>query len=140
MQGLWPFFVEVNVIQRKARRERTIFVTIDENGTARWTDHTGRMGRLGSGITFAEGIITHHRGSRELTPEQVRAERDEFTVNTQLTDVEFIPIRALVEQVGKPWTAGWAAAESEALHNVLEGIYWKHINRLMHEPFDPTDA
>lgn len=140
MSELWPFLFEVNLIQRKARKERTVFVSIDEDGTARWTDHTGRMGRLGSGgFTVSGGKITHHRGGRELTPEQERAELAEFTVKNELTESDFGPIKNLIEQVGKPWSE-WELSESETLHALLEGAYWKHINRLMHEPFDPTDS
>ena len=140
---LWPFIFEVNPIQRKARRERTVFVEIEEDGTTRWQDFTGRLTRRGGigGIAFEPGgEIRHSRGDRELSPEQEKAERDEFSIKVDLATEEIQPIRSLIESVGKPFLGGWTPSEAQTLHALLEELYWKHVNRFMHDPFDPNDA
>ena len=136
---LWPFLFDVNLIQRKALRERTVFVTIEEGGMTRWTDHSGRFGRRGGfgGFTIKPGgEIRHFRGDRELSPGEEEPEREEFTVKAELADADFRPIRSLIERVGKPWLDGWDSSDSETLHELLENVYWKHINRLMYAPLD----
>lgn len=139
----WPFFFEVNLIQRKAFRERTVFVTVEAGGVSHWVDHSGcftRRGGFGGIEVGPGGEIMHTRGDRTITPEQEEAEKREFTVKVEIPDSDFRPIRTLVDRVGKPWIEGWSGDDSEMMHGLLENIYWKHVNRFMHEPFDPTDA
>lgn len=141
--SLWPFFFEVNLIQRKAFRERTVFVTIEEDGRSHWVDHSGRFTRRGGhgGIEFGpDGQVVHTRGGRSLSPEEEEAEKREFTVEAELSAAEFEPIRGLIDRIGKPWTSGWSEADCDACHRLFEAMYWKHVNRFMHEPFDPSDA
>lgn len=140
---LWPFFFEVNLIQRRAMRERTVFVTLQRDGGSDWVDHTGRFTRRGGfgGISIMPGQpAIHSRGARELSPEEVEAEKREFTVSAMIPDSDFRPVRTLIERIGRPWLAGWNAEDSQQLHGLLEGVYWKHVNRFMHEPFDATDG
>lgn len=139
---LWPFFFEVNLIQRKAFRERTVFVTVEEDGNSSWMDHTGRFTRRGGfgGLSSdAHGNLVHTRGNRQLTEEEEEAERREFSINAAIPPEEFRPIREMIDRVGKPWTAGWDSEDSTEMHRLLEEVYWKHVNRFMHEPFDPAD-
>jgi len=140
---LWPFLFEVNLIQRKARRERTVFATLERHGASQWTDHTGRFTRLGGfgEILFRPGEPpVHSRGGFELTPEAAEAEEREFTVPAQIPEAEFEPIRRLIERVGQEWPQGWEAEESEELHTLLERVYWKQVNRFMLNPFDEADG
>lgn len=142
-EPLWPFFFELNLIQRKARRERTVFVTLDGDGASHWVDHSGRMTRIGGfgGISFGpDGEIRHERGGKPISPEAEAAEKAEFTVKVDIAASDFRPIRTLIERVGKPWMQGWSQHDSEVLHGLLSGLYWKHVNRYVHEPFDPADA
>lgn len=141
--SVWPFFFEVNVLQHRARRERTAFVTIEDTGATHWIDHSGRFARVGGwgGLDSDElGGVVHIRGGRALTPEEEIAEKREFTIEAVLTEAEFGPIRALIESVGVPWGPGWTDRESQSLHALLEAIYWRHVNRFVHEPFDEADA
>jgi len=142
-QDLWPFFFEVNLIQRRAMRERTVFVTLQRDGKSHWVDHAGRFTRRGGfgSISFHPGQPEKHlRGDRELSPEEVEAEKTEFTVPVTIPDSDFRPVRTLVDRVGRPWLTGWAGEDSQQLHGLLEGIYWKHVNRFMHEPFEHEDG
>lgn len=140
-EPLWPFIFEVNLIQRKARRERTVFATMESSGSSQWTDHTGRFTRLDG---FGEILLrpgeppVHSRGGIELSAEAEEAEKQEFTVSAHISEPDFKPIRSLIERVGRPWP-GWDAEDSEQLHILLEGVYWKQVNRFMHEPFDEAD-
>jgi hypothetical protein len=140
---LWPFSFEVNLIQRRARRERTVFATLQRNGESHWVDHSGRFGRRGGSgfISLEPGQLDRHfRGNRELTPEEAAAEKDEFTVRISIPDSDYLPARSLIERVGRSWQSGWSENDSALLHSLLEGIYWKHVNRFMHEPFDHEDG
>lgn len=142
-EPLWPFFFEVNILQRKARHERTVFATLDGDGRSHWVDHSGRMTRRGGfgGISFGPGgEIRHDRGGQEISPEAEAAEKEEFTIKVDIAPADFRPIRTVIERVGKPWMSGWSRQDSEVLHGLLEGIYWKHVNRHVLDPFDPTDA
>jgi hypothetical protein len=135
---LWPFFFEVNLIEPKTFRERTAFVDIHEDGSMSWIDHTGRFGRrqgFGGFASGPNGELRHFRGDRELSESEEEAERKEFSITANLDDAEFAPLRALITSVGRPWTAGWEAAECERLHDLLEDVYWKHVNRFMLDPF-----
>ena len=142
MINLWPFLFEVNLIQRTRFRERTMFVTIEVNGTMHWLDHSGRFGHGGgfSGITFKDGVEQHFRGTRQLTPEEVECEKQEFCIDVQLTPKEFEPIQNLINSVGKPWLSGWEQTQSKQLHDLLAAVYWKHVNQFVFSPFDKRDA
>src|SRR4051812_1496440 len=117
---LWPFFFELNPIQRKPYRERTVFVTMHESGESTWLDHTGRLTRRG-GIGTIElnphQPARHFRGARELTPAEEEAERREFTIRVEIPEEEFVPVRALIERVGVPWRSGWDNETSLTLHH-----------------------
>lgn len=142
MRNLWPFKFEVNLIQRTSFRERTMFVTILENGAMHWLDHSGRFGHgrgLG-GVSFKDDTEQHFRGSRQLTPEEAEREKQEFRIDVQLTPAEFGPIQNLITVVGKPWFAGWEQSKSKRPHDLLAAVYWKHVNQFVYSPFDEQDA
>lgn len=143
-EPLWPFFFELNLIQRKARRERTVFVTLDGDGVSHWVDHSGRMTRIGGfggESSGPDGEVLHHRGGKQISPEAEAAEKAEFTVKVDISAGDFQPIRTLIERVGQPWLyGGWEDRDSQTLHGLIELLYWKHVNRYVHEPFDPADA
>jgi hypothetical protein len=56
---LWPFFFEVGILQVKACRERTVFVSIEEDGLMRWLDHSGRFGHPGFGVRWLQRWNRH---------------------------------------------------------------------------------
>jgi hypothetical protein len=137
-ERLWPFFFEVDVIEWKTHRSRTMMVTIEEDGLMHWVDHHGRFGHQGRGGFFSEdGTVQHFRGDKMLTPDQVDRESQEFTIDVRPSAAEFRAIRDLVLFVGKPWTAGWSAEQSRKLHMMLEAIYWNLVNEFVHEPWEP---
>lgn len=134
---IWPFQIEVNIVQRNPPRERTLFVTIKEDGWMGWMDHSGRMGHAGVGaVWFRDGREEHWRGDQKLTPKQVESEKQEFGIEVRLEPSEFQPIRDFIIHVGKPWLAGWEMNDSSRLHEMLEAIYWKHVNQFVYRPFD----
>lgn len=129
-------------MQRTKFRERTMFVTIEDDGLMHWADVHGRFGHAGGfgGFHFTDGEEQHFRGDKKLTPEEAERERQEFTVEVQLTTTEFEPIKSFINSVGKPWLTGWDAANSKKLHELLAMIYWKRVNQFVHDPFDEKDA
>lgn len=138
-----PKISRKNLIQRKARRERTVFVRMDEDGTFRWEDFSGRLARRGGfgGMSLLpDGQVQHQRGGKPFSESQEHAERAEFTITTKLSVQDFVPLRDLIERVGIPWTQGWNQGDSEELHALVESKYWALANRFMNEPLDPTKA
>lgn len=139
----WPLFFEINLIQRRALLERTVFVTIEEDGRSHWVDHSGRLTRRRGfgGIEFGPGgNVLHTRGGRSLSAAEEEAEKREFTVMVQLQPDEFEPILEIIDRNGKPEASDWSAADFDCCYRLLEAVYWQHVNRFMHEPFDPGDA
>lgn len=60
---LFPMFFEYSALQRRARSERTLFVTIEEDGTLHWVDHTGRLAPSRGLSDFDSGpILSFIRG------------------------------------------------------------------------------
>lgn len=129
---------EVNIVHRPTFRERTLFVTIEEDGTMHWVDHSGRMGHhggFGRLVGDGKGGFRQFRGDKEISEEEAQREKQEFTVTVAPDDYDQRPIRCIISRVGKPWIAGWPAKDCEALHEILEKIYWERVNALVFQPF-----
>ena len=124
-------------MQRTPYREKTLFVTIEPTGVMHWLDHSGRMGHAGGWgeIRHEDGKPVHYRGGQRLSPKQIEAELQEYTIDVELTPTEFATIRLLIMGVGKPWLEGWGGTNSQKLHTLLEGVYWRHVNRFVNTPF-----
>ena len=106
-------------------------------------DHSGRLTRRGGFGGFEgnpDGTITHFRGDRAITAEEEEAEKREFTIHVEIPQSQFIGLRSFIERVGRRWTDGWSEEDSLSLHRLIEEVYWEHVNRFMHEPFDAPRA
>src|ERR1700678_3666776 len=102
--SIWPFQFEVNIIDPASTRERTLFVTIEENGDQIWVDHSGRFGRMGGwgGLSFGtDGKITHSRGGKPLTPDEEKREKEEFTVTVEANEYDSSGACSLIKSVGR---------------------------------------
>ncbi len=135
---LWPFLFEVNVVHRPTFRERTLFVTIEKDGTMHWVDHSGRMGHhggIGMLVGDGKGGFRQFRGDKEISGDEAQREKQEFTVTVAPGDYDQKPVHSIISRVGKPWIAGWPPKDSEALHEILVKIYWERVNELVFQPF-----
>jgi len=129
---------EVNVVHKPTFRERTLFVTIEEDGTMHWVDHSGRFGHyggIGMLVGDGKGKLRQFRGDKEITDEQAEREKQEFTVTVPSENYDPKPIRSIISRVGKPWIAGWPQQECAALHDLLVKVYWDRVNELVFDPF-----
>jgi hypothetical protein len=135
---LWPFIFEVNVVHVPTFSERTLFVTIEEDGTMHWVDHSGRFGHsggFGAVVGTSSGEMRNFRGGKEISKKEELKEKEEFTVTVPTESYDPQPIRSIISRMGKPWFAGWPQEESTNLHELLLKIYWRHVNQFVHAPF-----
>jgi hypothetical protein len=120
-----------------------MFVTISEDGHQHWVDHSGRMGRIGGFGGFGidgQGKKVHFRGNQKLSEQEVDREKEEFTVSVEPKDYDVVAVLGFIEYVGRPWLSGWDLKDSNRLHDMLEAIYWKSVNKFVHNPFNDHDT
>lgn len=140
-RDLFPMFFEYSARQRLAGSERTLFVTVEEDGTLHWVDHTGRLApsRGLSSFSFGPQGPEQSRDGKPLTPEEVQKEKEEFTIKVTASDYESAPVVGFIREVGKPWISGWNSGQSQRFHLMLDRIYWAQVNAYVYKPFDPAD-